>query len=50
MPRLQMPSRLLAAAYDKINAGAEEAGVAELRRGLVSHARGRVLEIARARA
>ncbi|MBA2348581.1 MAG: class I SAM-dependent methyltransferase, partial [Solirubrobacterales bacterium] len=45
MPRLQVPSKLLAAVYDKVNAGPEDAGVAALRGGLLSHARGRVIEI-----
>lgn len=45
MPRLQMPSKLFAAVYDKVNTGPEDAGVAALRGALLAHARGRVLEI-----
>ena len=37
--------RIFAAAYDRFQKGAEEAGVREMRRGLVSQAAGRVLEV-----
>ena len=42
---LQMPARLLASVYDKLNAGPEEAGVAALRKGLLAHAGGETLEV-----
>ncbi|HEX8856671.1 MAG TPA: class I SAM-dependent methyltransferase [Thermoleophilaceae bacterium] len=37
--------RVFAAVYDRLQKGAEEAGVREMRRGLVSQASGRVLEV-----
>lgn len=45
MARVQIPSRVFAALYDKLNAGAEAAGVAELRREVLSEATGATLEI-----
>jgi len=45
MPTLQMPSRMYAAIYDKMNAAAEEAGVAALRQGLMAAAGGVTIEI-----
>ena len=45
MPTLQMPSRMYAAIYDKMNAAAEEAGVAALRQGLMATAGGVTIEI-----
>ena len=45
MPTLQLPSRIFASLYDRLNAGAEEAGVAELRRDLLAAASGDTLEI-----
>ncbi len=45
MPTLQMPSRMYAAVYDKMNAAPEEAGVAALRQGLIAAAAGATIEI-----
>lgn len=45
MPTLQMPSRMYAAIYDKMNAGPEEAGVAALRHELMAAAKGATIEI-----
>lgn len=38
-------ARLFASAYDRVLAGSERAGLAALRRELLSHARGRTLEV-----
>lgn len=40
-----MPSRVYAALYDKLNAGPEKAGIADLRRDLLSQAAGATLEV-----
>ena len=45
MPTLQMPSRMYAAIYDKMNAGPEEAGVGAFRYELISAAKGATIEI-----
>lgn len=42
---MSLRSRLFAAMYDRMSAGAEQAGLRELRRGLLAQAEGRVLEI-----
>ena len=42
---MSVKGRMFAALYDRMMAGTEEAGLREHRRALVSHARGRVLEI-----
>lgn len=45
MPSVQIPSRLFAAIYDRMNAPVEEAGGWEMRRELLSAAEGATLEI-----
>ena len=45
MPRIQMPSKAFAALYDRLNKGAEDAGVREWRAGLLAGATGPTLEI-----
>ncbi len=42
---MSLRSRLFAALYDRMNARAEAAGLDEMRRNLLAHAEGRVLEI-----
>src|SRR4051794_6974862 len=45
MPTLQIPSRVFAAVYDRVSAGAEEAGLSALRRDLIATATGTTVEI-----
>jgi ubiquinone/menaquinone biosynthesis C-methylase UbiE len=45
MPGIKFPSRAFAAVYDKVNAGTEAAGLAAMRRDLVSTATGATVEI-----
>jgi len=45
VPSVSLRSRLFAATYDRMNARAENAGLRELRAGLLAQAEGRVLEI-----
>src|SRR4051794_1060365 len=42
---MSLRSRLFAAMYDRMSARAEEAGLRDMRRGLLAQAEGRVLEI-----
>ena len=42
---LMMPARLFAAVYDRMLAATEEAGLRDMRRQVLAHARGRTLEI-----
>jgi ubiquinone/menaquinone biosynthesis C-methylase UbiE len=43
--RVSFYGRLFAAVYDRMMAGTEEAGLADMRREVLSHARGEVIEI-----
>ena len=45
MPTLQIPSKLFAAVYDKLNEGPEQAGLRVLRQRLLAQASGPTLEI-----